>query len=101
MNAPDPTQSGSESAAKAGRTPAKKKGERRGAGEPEAGPIGNQPDYSQPNPTLPPSVQDLLNGLTGQNSPRTPNGPNVPDVPRVPLPQDVDPTQALDYLLGP
>jgi hypothetical protein len=103
VNAPDPTQSGSTSAAKAGRTQAKKKGERRGAGQPEAGPLPGQPDYSQPNPTLPPSVQDLLNGLTGQNSPssRGPRVPNVPNVPDTPLPQDVDPTQALDYLLGP
>jgi ABC-type transporter Mla subunit MlaD len=98
-NAPDPTQSGSTSAAaKAGRTKAKKKGERRGAGQPEAGPVGNQSDPSQPHPTLPPSVQDLLNGLTGQQGQST---PPVPNVPQVPLPQGVDPTQALDYLLGP
>ncbi|MEA2467177.1 MAG: hypothetical protein QOJ57_1303 [Thermoleophilaceae bacterium] len=95
VNAPDPTQSGSTSAAAAGRTPAKKRGERRGAGQPEAGAIGSQPDYSQPNPTLPPSVQDLLNGLTGQGA------PSLPNAPRGPLPQNVDPTQALDYLLGP
>jgi ABC-type transporter Mla subunit MlaD len=104
VNAPDPTQSGSTAAAKAGRTAAQKKGERRGAGEPEAGPTPGQPDYSHPNPTLPPSVQDLLNGLTGQTGgssrgPRVPDVPNAPSVP--PLPQDVDPTQALDYLLGP
>jgi ABC-type transporter Mla subunit MlaD len=100
VNAPDPTQSGSAAAAKAGRTAAKKKGERRGAGEPEAGATPGQPDYSQPNPTLPPSVQDLLNGLTGQGAPST-RVPDVPNVPDAPLPQDVDPTQALDYLLGP
>jgi ABC-type transporter Mla subunit MlaD len=103
VNAPDPTQSGSAAAAKEGRTAAKKKGERRGAGEPEAGPTPGQPDYSQPNPTLPPSVQDLLNGLTGQNGPsrRGPRVPDAPDVPDVPVPPGVDPTQALDYLLGP
>jgi ABC-type transporter Mla subunit MlaD len=98
VNAPDPTQSNSTSAAaKAARTPAKKRGERRGAGQPEAGPVGSQPDYSHPNPTLPPSVQDLLNGLTGQNAPST---PSVPPVNTPPVP-NVDPTQALDYLLGP
>jgi ABC-type transporter Mla subunit MlaD len=106
VNAPDPTQKGSESpAAAAGRTKAKKRGERRGAGQPEAGPLPGQTDWSRPHPTLPPSVQDLLNGLTGQNetgggkkSP-LPDLPNVPDVP--PLPKGVDAQQALDYLLGP
>jgi hypothetical protein len=45
-------------------------------------------------------VQDLLNGLTGQQrGPSAPSLPNLPNVP--PLPQNVDPTQALDYLLGP
>jgi ABC-type transporter Mla subunit MlaD len=107
VNAPDPTQAGSNAAAaKSGRTTAKKKGERRGRGQPEAGPVGGQSDPSQPHPTLPPSVQDLLNGLTGQNNPtrhgpRVPHVPGVPDVPPVPLPPNVDPEQALDYLLGP
>ncbi|MEA2422350.1 MAG: hypothetical protein QOF55_1449 [Thermoleophilaceae bacterium] len=96
VNATDPTQAGASSAAAKGRTPAKKKGERRGAGQPEAGPLPGQPDYSHPNPTLPPSVQDLLNGLSGHQAPAVPNVPpvNVPNVP------GVDPTTALDYLLG-
>jgi ABC-type transporter Mla subunit MlaD len=96
-NAPDPTQAGSTAAAaKAARTPAKKKGERRSAGQPEAGALPGQTDYSHPNPTLPPSVQDLLNGLTGQHAPSLPTPPaGLPAVP------NVDPTQALDYLLGP
>lgn len=96
-NAPDPTQAGSSSAAaKAGRTKAKKRGERRGAGQPEAGSVQGQPDISRPNPTLPPSVQDLLDGLTGQHTPSLPVPPaGLPAVP------NVDPTQALDYLLGP
>jgi ABC-type transporter Mla subunit MlaD len=102
VNAPDPTQAGASAAAAKGRTKAKKKGERRGAGQPEAGPVAGQPDYSHPNPTLPPSVQDLLNGLTGHpNSGSAPSLPNVPSVPQVPLPRNADPTQALDYLLGP
>ena len=98
-NAPDPTQagSGSTSPAAKGRTKARKRGERRGAGQPEAGPVHGQPDYSRPHPTLPPSVQDLLDGLTG----KTPQGlPSVPPVNVPPLP-NVDPVQALDYLLGP
>jgi hypothetical protein len=98
VNAPDPTQAGASAAAAKGSTKAKK-GERRGAGQPEAGPTPGQPDYSHPNPTLPPSVQDLLNGLSGH--PSTPSLPNVPNVPQTPLPRNVDPTQALDYLLGP
>ena len=103
VNAPDPTQSGNNSAAKAGRTTPKKRGERRGAGQPEAGPLPGQSDPSVPHPTLPPSVQDLLNGLSGQDSPSTPSVPHVrtPHVPPAPLPQNVDPAQALDYLLGP
>ncbi len=99
VNAPDPTQSGSESKA-AARTPAKKRGERRAAGQPEAGPVPGQTDYSVPHPTLPPSVQSLLNTLTGgktgsatQAAPQT-TGPQGPAT-------NVDPTQALDYLLGP
>jgi ABC-type transporter Mla subunit MlaD len=98
-NAPDPTQAGTTSAAAAGRTKAKKRGERRGAGQPEAGPVKGQTDYSHPNPTLPPSVQDLLNSLTG-NQPSNAL-PGVPPVNAPQLPTNVDPTQALDYLLGP
>jgi ABC-type transporter Mla subunit MlaD len=96
--APDPTRKGSGSAAAAaGRTPAKKRGEVRGRGQPEAGPLPGQTDYSVPHPTLPPSVQNLLNSLGGGNAPSTPSVPQ----PAVPAPPSVDPTQALDFLLGP
>jgi ABC-type transporter Mla subunit MlaD len=95
-NAPDPTQAGSNSpAAAAGRTKAKKRGEVRGRGQPEAGPVTGQTDYSVPHPTLPPSVQQLLDALTGGKTPATPS------VPQPAVPQSVDPTQALDFLLGP
>jgi ABC-type transporter Mla subunit MlaD len=97
--APDPTQAGTTSAAAKGRTKAKKRGERRGAGQPEAGPVKGQTDYSHPQVTLPPSVQDLLNSLTGHQAPSSAL-PAVPPVNVPPLP-NVDPTQALDYLLGP
>jgi ABC-type transporter Mla subunit MlaD len=89
VTAADPTQNGS--AASASTAPVSKR---------EAPPVKGQPDYSHPNPTLPPSVQDLLNGLTSQGGSSNPSVPpvNVPSLP--PLP-GVDPTQALDYLLGP
>jgi ABC-type transporter Mla subunit MlaD len=98
VTAPDPTQNGS--AAAASTTPVSKLGAPRGRGQPEAPPVKGQPDYSHPNPTLPPSVQDLLNGLTNQGGGSNQTIPpvNVPSLP--PLP-GVDPTQALDYLLGP
>ena len=101
VNAPDPTADGS-SASAASDKPVSKKGAPRGAGQPEAPPVKGQPDYSHPNPSLPPSVQQLLNGLThhqgGSSAPATPSVPpvKVPD-----LPPGVDPSTALDYLLGP
>ncbi|MEA2459548.1 MAG: hypothetical protein QOC95_2520 [Thermoleophilaceae bacterium] len=99
VNAPDPTQSGSESKV-AARTPAKKRGERRTTGQPEAGPVKGQPDYSHPNPSLPPSVQDLLNGLSGGRAGSATQAAPQATAPQAP-PAGVDPTQALDYLLGP
>jgi ABC-type transporter Mla subunit MlaD len=96
ITAPDPTANGASAAAST--TPVSKRGAPRGAGQPEAPPVKGQPDYSQPNPTLPPSVQDLLNGLSGNRAPGTPNLP-TPSVPQ--LPSNVDPSTALDYLLGP
>jgi ABC-type transporter Mla subunit MlaD len=97
VTAPDPTQNGNAASA-ASTVPVSKRGAPRGAGQPEAPPVKGQPDYSHPNPTLPPSVQDLLNGLTnpGGNS-----LPNVPPANLPPLPPGTDPSQALDYLLGP
>jgi hypothetical protein len=77
-----------------------KRGAPRGAGQPEAPPVKGQPDYSHPNPTLPPSVQDLLNGLTGHQGNSAPT-PSVPPVKVPPVPSNVDPSTALDYLLGP
>jgi hypothetical protein len=94
VTAPDPTANGAAASAQNAR-PVSKLGAPRGRGQPEAPPVKGQPDYSHPNPTLPPSVQDLLNGLTGQHVPATPS------LPPAPLPSNVDPSQALDYLLGP
>ena len=67
-------------------TPAKRRGERRGPGEPEALPLPGQKDYSQPQPTIPPSQQELLNSIESGQLP-DPSGDPV--------------TQALDYLLAP
>jgi ABC-type transporter Mla subunit MlaD len=99
INSPDPTADGT--AAAESDKPVAKRGAPRGAGEPEAPPVKGQPDYSHPNPTLPPSVQDLLNGISGQQGNSTPAVPGVPPVKVPPLPPGVDPSTALDYLLGP
>ncbi len=99
VTAPDPTANGS--AAAASTTPVAKRGAPRGRGQPEAPPVKGQPDYSHPNPTLPPSVQQLLDNLT--HNPSGGGSPSVPGLPPVNLPPlpGVDPNQALDYLLGP
>ena len=100
VTAPDPTENGNAASA-ASKTPVAKRGAPRGAGQPEAPPVKGQPDYSHPNPTLPPSVQDLLDGLTDNpgGGGAVPAVPSIEDLP--PLPAGVDPQQALDYLLGP
>ena len=107
---PDPTGNGPRSAKAAGRTPAKRVGERRGPGQPEAGPVAGQTDYSKPHPSLSASQRDLLDSLrNGGSLPPAPNLPSAPQ-PGVPsLPSGGAPgadasgsvSQALDYLLGP
>jgi ABC-type transporter Mla subunit MlaD len=102
VNAPDPTADGKSAAAADSSKPVSKRGAPRHRGQAEAPPVKGQPDYSHPNPTLPPSVQDLLNGLTGQQGGNSaPATPSVPPVKVPPLPPGVDPSTALDYLLGP
>jgi ABC-type transporter Mla subunit MlaD len=104
VTAPDPTANGGAAAATASKKPVAKRGAPRGRGQPEAPPVKGQPDYSHPNPTLPPSVQELLNHLT--NNPPAGGGgggnpvPSLPGVNLPPLP-GVDANQALNYLLGP
>ncbi len=69
--------------------PPQRRGERRVAGQPDAGPLPGQPDISKPQLKLPPSLQDLL---------RLPQL----DIPRVPTPErPEDVTELLDFLLGP
>jgi ABC-type transporter Mla subunit MlaD len=84
-----------------------KPGATRTAGQPPATkPLPGQTDFSKPHPTLLPSLQGLLNSLTGNGTP-TPATPNLPaaSTPQTSnLPQANDPgaaQQALDYLLSP
>ncbi len=77
---------GSGAAAAQAPTPAKRRGERRGRGEPEALPLPGQTDYSQPQPTLPPSQQELIQSVESGQVPASPGDPLG---------------QALDYLLAP
>ena len=68
--------------------PARRRGERRGPGEPDAGPVPGQRDISKPQVGTPPAVEDLLKRLPGLSPPKVPNAPQTPD-------------QLLDFLLGP
>jgi ABC-type transporter Mla subunit MlaD len=102
VTAPDPTANGASGASATSNKPVKKRGAPRGRGQAEAPPVKGQPDYSQPHPTLPPSVQQLLDHLN--NPPGGGGGGNpVPAVPGVNLPPlpGIDANQALNYLLGP
>jgi phospholipid/cholesterol/gamma-HCH transport system substrate-binding protein len=87
------------------RTAAKKKGERRGRGQPEAGPVKGQTDWSQPHPGVSASQQDLLDSLGGKGgSAQVPQAPGVPGVPSsgaAGADASGSVQQALDYLLGP
>jgi hypothetical protein len=65
---------------------------RRTRGQPEAQPLPGQRDISKPQITLPPQIQDLLDGLTEK-----PTLPTVPDIGT----DDATPDTLLDYLLAP
>ena len=107
LTSPDFTDDGS--AAKlsaAAKKPAKRVGERRSAGQPDAGPLPGQQDISKPHVVLPPGVQDLLDDLPRAERDRARKrlddalggAPVVPDV----TPQsDPSGTQLLDFLLSP
>jgi hypothetical protein len=70
-------------------------GERRSAGQPEAGPLPGQRDISKPQVTLPPAVQELLDQLPTKDLP-------LPRTPGVELPRDEgSANQLLDFLLTP
>ena len=90
--------------ADAGKPPSRV-GERRGEGQPEAGPLPGQPDLSKPQVVLPPDVQDLLDTLSrsqrqrAEGPPATSSGASST---RSARPTDNETTgQLLDYLLAP
>jgi ABC-type transporter Mla subunit MlaD len=72
--------------------PAARAGERRQAGQPEAGPRPGQRDISKPQIVLPPGVRDLLNPRKPTERPGVP----LPSAPTDPRSAD----QLLDFLLG-
>ena len=75
ITTPDFTDNGSlNSLRKAARTPAKKVGERRSAGQPDAAPLPGQRDISKPQLVLPPKVQQLIDQL----APKPGKRPSVP-----------------------
>ncbi len=89
INAPDPGQPSpaATSVARRSERPASRRGERRGPGEPDAGPVPGQRDISKPQVGTPPAVEDLLKRLPELSPPKVPNAPQTPD-------------QLLDFLLG-
>jgi ABC-type transporter Mla subunit MlaD len=105
ITTPDPT--GNSAAARQLRAengkPAKKIGERRSPGQPDAGPVPGQRDISKPQVVLPPQVQQLLDHL----SPKKNGAPALPSPQQLKqkLPQsglDQQQTnQLLDFLLSP
>ena len=110
---PDPLDDGSNPGAARLRAesgqPASSIGERRGEGQPEAGPLPGQPDLSQPQIALPPGVQQLLDSLTPQERRKLGDGP-LPTNPQelqeelqqiAPPADNQTPDQLLDYLLAP
>jgi ABC-type transporter Mla subunit MlaD len=91
ITSPDPTTSAAAARLRErdGR-PASRRGERRGPGEPEAGPLPGQRDLSRPQIVLPPGLRELLGDLPGA-SPRL-----------APAPEGDRPaTGLLDFLLAP
>ena len=91
---------------KRARKPARKVGERRAPGQPDAGPLPGQKDVSKPQVVLPPAVKNLLDGLKLPDLPRR-TGEKVEELLKGEPPlrgEDNSPpnvNQLLDYLLGP
>jgi ABC-type transporter Mla subunit MlaD len=79
-------------------TPAKKVGERRDAGQPDAAPLPGQRDISKPQVTLPPEVKQLIDDLPRAQRERAQQRINSQGAPQDSAATD---TQLLDFLLGP
>ena len=90
---PDPTEGAAVGAAEnlSPEENIKRFGLRRGAGEPEAPALPGQRDISQPQVSLPPDVQALIDQIRGQAGADTPAVPGG----------GADPSQMLDFLMAP
>jgi len=108
LRSPDFTDGSAPSAAarRMAERPAARAGERRGQGQPDAGPLPGQRDLSKPQITLPPDLQRLVGRLpSGAQTPKTVEGlrrrvtgGGAPPQSGVDATQDA---QLLDYLLAP
>jgi ABC-type transporter Mla subunit MlaD len=87
--------------------PARHVGERRSAGQPDAGPLPGQPDISRPQITLPPDLQRLVDELTPKERRDLPRELRrrleeiVGPVPALPLPQPQPQPQPLPPVPAP
>ena len=90
VNDPDPTDDTRQASRLSAEENLKRYGTRRGAGQPEAPALPGQPDPSKPNVTLPPAVQEIIDGLRGAPSA---GGPDASG--------GVNTDQLLDFLMAP
>jgi phospholipid/cholesterol/gamma-HCH transport system substrate-binding protein len=104
----DPLDDGSNPAAASLRAqsgkPASRLGERRGEGQPEAGPLPGQPDLSKPQIVLPPDVQNLLDTMSRRQRQQLKANPDRlrRELREIGAPTDDQTTgQLLDFLLAP
>ena len=108
FNQADPSDPSAAALREAAGKPARELGERRGAGQPEAGPLPGQGDASKPQVTMPPQVEELLERLKPDGRGRIPlvddlleglgGGPSAPNSGGG---GSVNPEQLLDFLLAP
>jgi ABC-type transporter Mla subunit MlaD len=95
INAPDFTE-GASAASRA--KPARRAGERRTAGQPDAGPLPGQRDISKPHVTLPAPVQKLLDQLPDLPADKV---EQLRALQRQQQKRSASPDQLLDYLMAP
>ena len=107
-----PTRPLPQTAAALRETTPSRRGEQRGAGQPEAAPLPGQDDASKPQVTLPPQLEELLERLQPDKGGRVPlvedlveglqNGlEGAPPLPDLGGESNSNPEQLLDFLLGP